>query len=88
MYNSTEHSITQIKPNEAGKKRKPPWGNWHLQNAAKRNYLKKHTGIKDGDVVGYKLNQVLGLRVMNQNGVRHDIVLLETQLIINITFQV
>ena len=25
-YNSTGHSITQIKPNEAGKKRKPPLG--------------------------------------------------------------
>ena len=39
-YNSTEHSTTQIKPNEAGKKDNHLWVNWHLQNAAKRN--RKH----------------------------------------------
>ena len=37
IYNSTEHSITQIKPNEAGKKDNHLWVNWHLQNAAKKN---------------------------------------------------
>ena len=35
IYNSTEHSTTQIKPNEAGKKDNHLWVNWHLQNAAK-----------------------------------------------------
>ena len=38
---STEHSITQIKPNEAGKKENHLWVNWHLQNAAKKCFLKK-----------------------------------------------
>ena len=42
-YNSTEHSITQTKPNEAVKTNHL-WINWHLQNAAKRN--RKHPEIK------------------------------------------
>ena len=33
---STEHSTTQIKPDEAGKKENHLWVNWHLQNAAKK----------------------------------------------------
>ena len=52
-YNSTEHSITQTKPNEAGKKENHLWVNWHLQNAANNN--RKHPDIKDGDMVRYKL---------------------------------
>ena len=51
-YSSTEHSITQIKPNEASKTENHLWVNWHLQNAAKNN--RKHPDIKDGNMVRYK----------------------------------
>ena len=47
-YNSTEHSITQIKPNEAVKPEHNLWVNWHLQNAAKKrieNTLKSKKAI-------------------------------------------
>ena len=50
-YNSTEHSITQIKPNEAGNKNHR-WINLHL-NAAKKN--RTHPDINDGDMMWYKL---------------------------------
>ena len=43
-YDSTEHRIPQIKPNEAGKKENHLWVNWHLQNAATNN--RKHPDIK------------------------------------------
>ena len=59
-YNSTEHSITQIKPNETGKKENHLWVNLHLQNAAKQN--RKHPGIKDGDMVRYKLKTSIGTK--------------------------
>ena len=85
-YNSTEHSTIQIKPNEAGEPSNALWVNWHLQNNAKRN--RKYPDIKDGDMFRFKLNQVLVRKVMNRNGVRQDIKLLEIQLIINIIFQV
>ena len=58
--NSTEHSIIQIKLNEAGKKESHLWVNWHLQNAAKKN--RKHPDIKDGDVVRYKLKPSIGTK--------------------------
>ena len=45
MY-PTEHSITQIKPNEAGKNHL--WVNWHLQNTSKKK--RKHSDVKDGDM--------------------------------------
>ena len=35
QYNSTEHSVTQIKPTEAGNKENHLWVDWHLQNNAK-----------------------------------------------------
>ena len=70
-YNSTEHSTTQIKPNEAGKKDNHLWVNWHLQNAA--NKIENTLIQKMAIWLDINLNQVLGLRVMNQNGVRHDI---------------
>ena len=57
---SIEHSITLVKPNEAGKKENHLWVNWHLQNAAKKN--RKHTGIKDGDMVRYKLKPSIGTK--------------------------
>lgn len=59
-YNSTEHTTTQIKPNEAGKKENHLWVNWHLQNNAKRN--RKHPDIKDGDMVRYKLKPSIGTK--------------------------
>ena len=59
-YNSTEHSTTQIKPNEAGKKDNHLWVNWHLQNASKNN--RKHTDTKDGDMVRYKLKPSIGTK--------------------------
>ena len=34
---SIEHSIIQIKPNEAGRKENHFGANWHFQNAAKKN---------------------------------------------------
>ena len=39
-------------------------------------------------MVRYELKPTIGTRVMNQNGVRHGIELLEIRLIINILFQV
>ena len=59
-YYSTEHSTTQIKPNEAGKKDNHLWVNWHLQNAAKKN--RKHPDIEDGDMVRYKLKPSIGTK--------------------------
>ena len=58
--NSTEHSVTQIKPTEAGNKENHLWINWHLQNAAKKN--RKHPDIKDGDMVIYKLKPSIGIK--------------------------
>ena len=58
--NSTEHSVIQIKPIEAGNKENHLWVNWRLQNAAKKN--RKHPGIKDGDMVRYKLKTSIGTK--------------------------
>ena len=85
-YNSTEHSTTQIKRNQAGNKEHHLWVNLHLQNNSKRN--RKHPELKDDDMVGFKLNPVLGQRAMSRNGVRQDIELLEIQPTMNILFQV
>ena len=59
-YNSTEHTTTQTKPNEAGKKENHLWVSWHLQNAAKKN--RKYPDIKDGDMVRYKLKPSIGTK--------------------------
>ena len=59
-YNSTEHNITKIKPNEAGQKENHLWVNGHLQNAAKKN--RKHPDIKDGDMVRYELKPSIGTK--------------------------
>ena len=59
-YNSTEHTTTQTKPNEAGKKENHLWVSWHLQNAAKKN--RKHPDIKDGDMFRYKLKPSIGTK--------------------------
>ena len=37
QYNVTEHSITQIKPNEAGKQENHLWVKLHLQSHDKHN---------------------------------------------------
>ena len=60
MQNSTEHSVTQIKPTEAGNKENHLWVNWHLQISAKKN--RKHPDIKDGDMVRYKLKPSIGTK--------------------------
>ena len=59
-YNSTEHTTTQTKPNEAGTKENHLWVSWHLQNAAKKN--RKYPDIKDGDMVRYKLKPSIGTK--------------------------
>ena len=59
-YNATEHTITQIKPNEAVKPDNHLWVNWHLQNAAKNN--RKHPELKDGDMVRFKLKPSIGTK--------------------------
>ena len=48
-YNNTEHSTTEIKPNEAVKKENHLWVNWHLQNKAKKE--RKQPEINEGDMV-------------------------------------
>ena len=58
--NSTEHSVTQIKPTEAGNKENHLWVNWHLQNSAKKN--RKHPDITNGDMVRYKLKPSIGTK--------------------------
>ena len=57
-YNSTEHSITQINPNEAGKNHL--WVNWHLQINAKKT--RQHSELKDGDMVRFKLTPSIGTK--------------------------
>ena len=59
-YNSTEHSVTQIKPTEAGNKENHLWVNLHLQNSAKTN--RKHPDIKDCDMVIHKLKPSIGTK--------------------------
>jgi len=59
-YNVTEHSITQIKPNEAGNKDNRLWVNWHLQNNSK--HIRKHPELKDGDMVRFKLKPSIGTK--------------------------
>ena len=53
-YTSTEHRITQTKPNEAGKTHL--WVNWHLQNTTKNK--RNTTELKNGDMVICKLRSV------------------------------
>ena len=48
-YNSTEHSVTQIKPTEAGNEENHVWFNWRLQHNAKSN--RKYPELKAGDMV-------------------------------------
>ena len=74
QFNSTEHSIIQTKPNEAGKKEHHLWINWHLQNAAEKN--RQHPEIKDGDVVRYELKPsiVTKSREPKWSSTRHRIV--------------
>ena len=48
-YNSTEHSIIEISPNDAVRKENHLWVNWHLQNAAKKE--RKYKEIKEGDTI-------------------------------------
>ena len=57
---STEHSVTQIKPAEAGNEEDHLWVNWHLQNSAKKN--RKHPDITNGDMVRYKLKPSIGTK--------------------------
>ena len=59
-HNSTEHNITKIKPNEAGKKENHLWVNWHLQNASKRN--RKYPEISKGDMVRFKIKPSIGTK--------------------------
>ena len=59
-YNSTEHSVTQIKPNETGKKENHLWVNWHLQNKAKSQ--REYPDIKDGVMVRFKLKPSIGTK--------------------------
>ena len=59
-YNSTEHSITQLKPNEAGKQENHLWVNWHLQNKAKSN--QQYTEIKADDMVRVHVKPKLGTK--------------------------
>ena len=81
-YNSTEHSTTQTKPNEAGKKDNHLWVNWHLQNAAKKN--RKHPDITDGDMVRCKLKPSTGTKSHEPKWSSTLQKVIGTQLIINI----
>ena len=60
MQNSIGHSVTQIKPTEAGDKENHLWVNWHLQNNAKSNG--KYTEIKAGDMVRVHVKPKLGAK--------------------------
>ena len=73
-YNSTEHTTTQIKPNEAGKKENHLWVNWHLQNAAPKN--RKHPDIKGGDMVRYELKPSIGTKSHEpkRSSTRHKVI--------------
>ena len=59
-YNSTGHSVTQMKPSEAGNKENHIWVNWHLQNNAKSN--RKYPDIKAGDMVRVHIKPKLGAK--------------------------
>ena len=58
--NSAEHSIVQIKPNEAGKKENHLWANLHLQRNAKSN--RKYPIILPNDMVRVHVKPELGTK--------------------------